>query len=274
MLYVALLCINLCTFFHALFITFYFHFVQRNPKKVDNDGRQTKRSVVDVFVRYPTDSVVDIDDVQNKLKNGNNFQGEININITSPKNATNLDPDVIDLRQRNASLFWGLIIICIIVVIIIVIIICCNCFPGCYYYDDTQRRKLKNDMVNDLETNAHSEPVNDPDITVLNVKNEKGEMLKDAKFVEIIKSAKHRIRSAMSRDLNPSQNVDKTQQSPNHIENNRNVNSRLFEASRRPRIWDRNSVRPIEQDREILVLQDANTPYHERRRFEGGVSQN
>ena len=186
---------------------------------------------MDVFVRYPTDSIVDIDDVTNKLTNGNNFQGEININITS--NQTDLRPDIVNLRRKNASLFWGLIIFCLVVVIIIIVIICCNCCPGCYYYNENDRKKRK---TGDLETNTLSDPTQDPEITVLTVKNERGEDLKDAKFVEIIKSAKNRIRSAISRGSSANQQVDATHTSNTDNVYGHSLKSRLFKASRRPRI--------------------------------------
>ena len=178
---------------HILFITKTNLFTSRNPKNVNNGERQSKRSVVDVFVRYPSESVVDIDDVANKLSDGSTFPDVSITNFTFPFNQTD---QVLILRQRNASLFWGLIIFCLVVVIIIIVIIFCNCCPGCYYYNDKSKQKGK---LEDLETTFDSKRTEEGDITVLAVRNEKGENLKDAKFVEILKSAKNRIRSAISR---------------------------------------------------------------------------
>ena len=159
---------------------------------MDSEGYQSERSIVDVFIRYPADSVVDIDDVTNKLTL-NNGLNSVDANITANQNKTSehTHPDILDLRQRNASLFWGLIIFCVIVVIMVIVVICCNCCPGCYFYQHNKRSKRKTEPSADLEVNHK---LDNDDITVLTVKNENGEKLTDAKFVEIIKSAKNRIR--------------------------------------------------------------------------------
>ena len=246
---------------------------KRNPKKVDQGPRQSKRSVVDVFVRYPSDSVVDIDDVTNKLTNGNNFQSAVGINITSNQTQSELYPDIVDLRRKNASLFWGLIIFCLVVVLIIIVIICCNCCPGCYYYNENERRSRKRSLANDLEVNSNPGPIDEHDITVLTVKNERGEDIKDAKFVEIMKSARNRFQSALSRGRSTGQNMDSTFQHNENIQEN-SLNSRLFEASKRPRLWKKNSVMPADPNSEILVLQEANTPYVERSRTQTNLPSN
>ena len=141
---------------------------------------------MDVFIRYPQDSVVDIEDVTAKLVT----------NIDNPKNQTtnstsgngNTDnTSITELKQKNSSLFWGLVIFCIIIFIAVLIILFCNCCPGCYFYNShygMERSKKDND---------------ENDITVLTVKNGQGQELKDAKFVEVLRSAKNRIRSATFR---------------------------------------------------------------------------
>ena len=251
----------------------YLFIFSRNPKKVDQGPRQSKRSVVDVFVRYPSDSVIDIDDVTNKLTNGNNFQSAVNINITSNQTQSELHPSIVDLQRKNASLFWGLIIFCLVVVLIIIVIICCNCCPGCYYYNGNEKQKRKTSLANDLEVNSNPGPSEDQDITVLTVKNERGEDLKDAKFVEIMKSARNRLSSAMSRGRGNNKNLAKTQNLDGSSYNN-SMNNRLFEASGHPRLWKHNSVVPANPSSEILVLQDANTPFVERSRLQSNLPKN
>ena len=253
---------------HLLFLTKTNLFTFRNPKNVDNGERQSKRSVVDVFVRYPSQSVVDIDDVANKLNDGSNFPDVSITNFTFPFNQTD---QVIILRQRNASLFWGLIIFCLVVVIIIIVIIFCNCCPGCYYYNDKSKQKGK---LEDLETTFDSKRTEEGDITVLAVRNEKGENLKDAKFVEILKSAKNRIRSAISRSSSPGPQINAIGSSNVNDRSIQTIHSRLFTASRRPQIWGGNSVRPVQGNNEVLVLQEANDPYYDRSIVRSNLARN
>ena len=243
-------------------------FTFRNPKNVDNGERQSKRSVVDVFVRYPSESVVDIDDVANKLSDGSTFPDVSITNFTFPFNQTD---QVLILRQRNASLFWGLIIFCLVVVIIIIVIIFCNCCPGCYYYNDKSKQKGK---LEDLETTFDSKRTEEGDITVLAVRNEKGENINDAKFVEILKSAKNRIRSAVSRHSSPGPHGSAREDSNVNDRSIQTIHSRLFTASRRPQIWGGNSVRPAQGNNEVLVLQEANDPYYDRSRVRSNLARN
>ena len=254
-----------------LFLTKTQLFTFRNPKNVDNGERQSKRSVVDVFVRYPSESVVDIDDVANKLNDGSTFPDVSITNFTFPFNQTD---QVLILRQRNASLFWGLIIFCLVVVIIIIVIIFCNCCPGCYYYNDKSKQKGKEGKLEDLETTFTSKRTEEGDITVLAVRNEKGENLKDAKFVEILKSAKNRIRSAISRSSSPGPQMNAVDASNVNDRSIQTIHSRLFTASRRPQIWGGNSVRPAQGNNEVLVLQEANDPYYDRSIVRSNLARN
>ena len=226
---------------------------------------------MDVFVRYPSESVVDIDDVANKLNDGSTFPDVSITNLTFPFNQTD---QVLILRQRNASLFWGLIIFCLVVVIIIIVIIFCNCCPGCYYYNDKGKQKGKEGKLEDLETTFTSKRTEEGDITVLAVRNEKGENLKDAKFVEILKSAKHRIRSALSRSSSPGPKMNAMDTSNVNDRSIQTIHSRLFTASRRPQIWGGNSVRPAQGNNEVLVLQEANDPYYDRTIVRSNLARN
>ena len=57
-----------------------------------------------------------------------------------------------------------------------------NPSKGCLCYRDSTRNKVS--------------PAKDEDIQVLTVKDDEGKPIKDARFVEILKSAKTRIKSA------------------------------------------------------------------------------
>ena len=226
---------------------------------------------MDVFVRYPSESVVDIDDVANKLSDGSTFPDVSITNFTFPFNQTD---QVLILRQRNASLFWGLIIFCLVVVIIIIVIIFCNCCPGCYYYNDKSKQRGKEGQLEDLETTFTSKRTEEGDITVLAVKNERGENLKDAKFVEILKSAKNRIRSAISRSSSPGPQMNAIDASNVNDRSIQTIHSRLFTASRRPHIWGGSSVRPAQGNNEVLVLQEASDPYYDRSIVRSNLARN
>ena len=126
--------------------------------------------------------------------------------------------------------------------------------------------------MEDLEINSHAKQHDDNEITVLTVKNEKGENIRDAKFVEIMKSARNRLRSATFRNPNP------------HNPNMRYVGAGNIGNGHRSRSYD--ATNPInahsnvlyngingsdeaqthgsvlENDRTSLMLQDANNPRH------------
>jgi uncharacterized membrane protein YraQ (UPF0718 family) len=38
------------------------------------------------------------------------------------------------LEQKNAALFWGLVILCLLIAAVVIAILICYCCPGCYLY--------------------------------------------------------------------------------------------------------------------------------------------
>ena len=152
----------------------------RNSKDYNPEHR-TKRSLVEVRIEYPPNSLVDMSDIEARLKGS-----ETTTNSPFSTALTTIKPKVIEeLQYKNAALFWGLISILALIVIFILILACCFCCPGCYLYkkDKTQPSQMGSS----------------DDIRVLTVKNESGQELKDAKFVEVLRSAGRHIRTASAR---------------------------------------------------------------------------
>eukprot|EP00095_Tigriopus_kingsejongensis_P012458 maker-scaffold696_size110080-snap-gene-0.13 protein:Tk12458 transcript:maker-scaffold696_size110080-snap-gene-0.13-mRNA-1 annotation:"cad86_drome ame: full" len=154
--------------------------IDRESKAV---ASQPQKTVVDVFIRYPANSVVDMNAVTSKLVS--NSSGTI-IPSTNPDTSSGTSESTKqELESKNAALFWTLVTLCLIIAALILITLCCYCCPGCYYY--------KGDKVNSVGVLG-----SEGDIQVLTVTDGEGRELKDARFVEIMKSAKDRIRSAAS----------------------------------------------------------------------------
>lgn len=131
--------------------------------------------MVDVFIRYPADSIVDIDDVQAKLVTspdggGGGTRLVQNITLTPPTN----NNTVAELEQKNSSLFWGLVIFVCILFLVVLVVLACYCCPGCYLYKEDLKK--------------------DGGLAVVAVKNRLGKEIRDAKFVEVLKSARNRLR--------------------------------------------------------------------------------
>ena len=130
--------------------------------------------MVDVFIRYPADSVVDIDDVQAKLVTGGSGGTKVvqNLTLTGGGGATT-PVNVAELEKKNSSLFWGLVIFVCVLFLVVVVVLACYCCPGCYLYKEDGKKD---------------------GLAVLAVKNRLGKEIRDAKFVEVLKSARDRIR--------------------------------------------------------------------------------
>ncbi|XP_059097433.1 cadherin-86C-like isoform X1 [Tigriopus californicus] len=157
--------------------------VDRESKAV---ASKPKKSVVDVFIRYPANSIVDMNAVTSKLvANSSGAIAPSNSGSKSESSSTSSSSANQELEQRNATLFWALMLICLFLAALVFLALCCYCCPGCYYY--------KGDKVNSVGIHG-----SERDIRVLTVTDGAGRELKDAKFVEIIRSAKDRIRSAAS----------------------------------------------------------------------------
>ena len=127
--------------------------------------------MVDVFIRYPADSVVDIDDVQAKLVTGGSGGTKVVQNLTLTGATTPVN--VAELEKKNSSLFWGLVIFVFVLFLVVVVVLACYCCPGCYLYKEDGKKD---------------------GLAVLAVKNRLGKEIRDAKFVEVLKSARDRIR--------------------------------------------------------------------------------
>ena len=133
-----------------------------------------RKSVVDVFIRYPADSVVDIDDVQAKLVSGGGGGTKVVQNLTLAGGGGFTTPvNVAELEKKNSSLFWGLVIFVCVLFLVVVVVLACYCCPGCYLYKEDGKKD---------------------GLAVLAVKNRLGKEIRDAKFVEVLKSARDRIR--------------------------------------------------------------------------------
>ena len=84
--------------------------------------------MVDVFIRYPANSVVDMNQVTSKLVA--NRTGSVVAN--GDKDGRGGDgTEVETLEQRNAALFWGLVALCLLIALVVFIMLCCCCCPGC-----------------------------------------------------------------------------------------------------------------------------------------------
>lgn len=149
----------------------------RNAKDYQDDQpSRSRRSLVDVRITYPTNtSIVDMNDITSKLvKEGSS-------STVGP--STTPDPDMMkELEYKNAALFWGLITILAFIFIFIVLMTLCFCCPGCYFYKSKlgiKSASRRPDSVTSISSG----------IKVLKVRNGDGQELKDAKFVEVLKSA-------------------------------------------------------------------------------------
>lgn len=92
------------------------------------------RTVVDVFVRYPSRSVIDVDAVTAKLVTNPN--GILLNNRTGINNSTRDGEKIKELGQANAGLFAGLMVLVALIIIAILVIFCCFFCPGCYCFKD------------------------------------------------------------------------------------------------------------------------------------------
>jgi len=136
-------------------------------------GFDDSKSVVDVFIRYPATSVVDVDAIKQKL-------------VSTPFNArsdrSGRYDDIVATSSDDDYLLYVLAILLAFLLVLATIFLVCCCCPSCYCYRDASRNKVG--------------PVKDEDIQVLTVKDQQGKPIRDAKFVEILKSARTRIKSA------------------------------------------------------------------------------
>ena len=104
-------------------------YYDRNPKTYEDSEVRNRRSIVDVVITYPTNSVIDMNDITAKLVREQNTSGSNNSTGVpiSPR-------DYEKLVFKNAALFWGLMAVLALIVITILITLCCYCCPCCYYY--------------------------------------------------------------------------------------------------------------------------------------------
>ena len=109
-----------------------------------------RRSVVDVVITYPTNSVVDMNDIKAKLER------EVQSTVTPSGIVTGVpiteDPNMVQaLQYKNAALFWGLIAVLIVILLIILIMALCFCCPGCYLYKKEYEQFSYNFLKHDLK---------------------------------------------------------------------------------------------------------------------------
>lgn len=152
----------------------------RNAKEYqDEQPTRSRRSLVDVLITYPTNtSVVDMNDITSKL-----VKEVLPVSSTVGPGQTTPDPDMMqELQYKNAALFWGLIAILVLIFLFILLMTICFCCPGCYFY------KSKLGMKSNTRPESGSSTTSG--IKVLKVRNGDGQELKDARFVELLKSGK------------------------------------------------------------------------------------
>ena len=141
--------------------------------------------------RYPATSVVDVDAIKQKLVSGEAGQLESG-------RAGRMDAEKTRIKEDYTLIKILAAILSALLVIVTVFVVCCCCpsmspvlatchvsvprVAECPCYRDTSRNKVG--------------PATEEDIQVLTVRDGEGKQLQDARFVEILKSAKSRIRSA------------------------------------------------------------------------------
>ena len=113
---------------HYIFYSFYY----RDPKDYTDEPERARRSVVDVVITYPTNSIVDMNDIKGRFQQNSTLP-----TVTTPPTSVTEDPNrrVEKLQYKNAALFWGLIAVLILILLLILIIAFCFCCPGCYLYN-------------------------------------------------------------------------------------------------------------------------------------------
>ena len=103
---------------HYISYSFYY----RDPKDYTDEPERARRSVVDVVITYPTNSIVDMNDIKGRFQQ--NPQNSTLPTVTDPPSVTE-DPNkrVEKLQYKNAALFWGLIAVLILILFLILIIV-------------------------------------------------------------------------------------------------------------------------------------------------------
>ena len=141
--------------------------------------------------RYPATSVVDVDAIKQKLVSGQAGQLE-------GGRAGRMDAEKTRIKEDYTLIKILAAILSALLLIVTIFVVCCCCpsmspvlatchvsvprVAECPCYRDTSRNKVG--------------PATEEDIQVLTVRDGEGKQLQDARFVEILKSAKSRIRSA------------------------------------------------------------------------------
>ena len=154
-----------------------------NIDRIDNTGRgradlipgDDSKSVVDVFIRYPATSVVDVDAIKQKL-----VSNTLGADLHTGRNAR-MDTEKTKIEEDYTLIKILAVILSVLLVIVILFVLCCCC-PTCPCYKDSSVNKVG--------------PATEEDIQILTVRDGEGKQLQDARFVEILKSAKSRIKSA------------------------------------------------------------------------------
>ena len=142
---------------------FYDSYSERDPKTYSDDSERDKRSVVDVLIRYPANSVVDMNNLKSMLVKDTKVTPGVttlvplvNSSTTSTTTQSTIDKtllvtfmdimnhfqtgnDIVCLQEnlqiRNAALFWGLIALVLLILLVVSILVCCYCCPCCYCYN-------------------------------------------------------------------------------------------------------------------------------------------